>query len=150
MKLRELFEAINKEIPFKKPKSVKTPAFTKDGRLIKFTKGYTSVTAYVDGKEAGNMQLDCSYRLGSYDDSFYVQRLWVNEEFRGQGVATAMYDYAFRAGFRPLKQSKTLTDGGKGVWNKHLQQKQSLGLAQDYHSDYPNRFHWRPLLKDNK
>jgi GNAT superfamily N-acetyltransferase len=129
----------------KKAKGVRTPLFTKDGRRIVMRDMYMGVYAYVDGKEAGHMHIVCPHGSSGYENYFVVGRLWVHEPFRGQGIATAMYDYAYRAGYRPLRQSKTLTDGGQGVWQKHIDRKRALGLDQESHSDHPNRFYWRPL-----
>ena len=150
MRFREITESLDGEPPFKKPKGVRTPAYTKDGRKIVLTKGYMGVEAHVDGQEAGHMEIGCLMNHGQYENAFYVRRIHVSHEFQRQGIATAMYDFAFRAGFRPLKMSQTLTDGGKAVWAKHLNDKAKRGMSQEYHTDYPNRFHWRPLPRDGE
>lgn len=141
MRWSQLFEELGQ--PFKKSLRQKE-AFTKDGRKIILNKNYMSVDATVDGKPAGNLHMVCPHSGQCYEDYFVVGRSWVEPDFRGQGIATAMYDYAFRAGFRPLKAARTQTEFGGVFWDSHIAKKAALGLT-DHHEDYPSRFHWRPL-----
>lgn len=142
MRWSQLFEELGQ--PFKKSLRQKE-AFTKDGRKIVLSKNYMSVDATVDGNPAGSLQMVCPHSGRSWEDYFVVGRSWVEPDFRGQGIATAMYDYAFRAGFRPLKAARTQTEFGGAFWDSHIAKKAARGLSVDYHQDYPNRFHWRPI-----
>ena len=141
MRWYQLFEELVG--PFKKPLPHKE-AFTKDGRRIELTSRTWFISATVDGQPAGNLKMVCPHSGQSDEDYFIVGRSWVDPDFRGQGVATAMYDYAFLAGFRPLKAGSTQTEFGGAFWDSHIAKKATLGLT-DHHEDYPSRFHWRPL-----
>jgi GNAT superfamily N-acetyltransferase len=97
---------------------------TKDGRVIHMHNSGSEVVAAVDGEQAGYLDLrndapmDVNGAHKRSDADWWVNRAWVEEPFRGQGIATAMYDYAYLAGFRPLKRSHSQTEGGKAIWQK--------------------------------
>lgn len=113
------------------------PQFTTDGQEITFETGYNSVTAFVNNTEAGyadlrnrnadEYQIDLQGNRRLREPEWYVHRIWINEPFRRQGIATALYDFAYRTGFRPLRPSKSQTDGGKGVWAKRNQAHRAEG-----------------------
>lgn len=48
----------------------------------------------------------------------YPQDLWVNDDFRSQGIAKAMYDHLKSEGF-VINRSHDQTDAGSGFWDKH-------------------------------
>ena len=53
-----------------------------------------------------------------YDGALMPQDLEVDERYRGQGIAAAMYDYVKSQGYR-IRRSGQQTDAGAGFWAKH-------------------------------
>lgn len=51
-------------------------------------------------------------------DTLLPQDLHVDERYRGQGIAAAMYDYAKSRGYK-IRRSGQQTDAGAGFWAKH-------------------------------
>jgi GNAT superfamily N-acetyltransferase len=66
---------------------------------------------------AGGKQLG-SVLFVEYDGYLMPQDLEVDERFRGQGIAQAMYDYVKSRGYR-IRRSGQQTDAGAGFWSKH-------------------------------
>ena len=66
---------------------------------------------------AGGKQLG-SVLFVEYDGVLTPQDLEVDERFRGQGIAQAMYDYVKSQGYR-IRRSGQQTDAGAGFWGKH-------------------------------
>jgi GNAT superfamily N-acetyltransferase len=66
---------------------------------------------------AGGKQLG-SVLFVEYDGYLMPQDLEVDERFRGQGIAQAMYDYVKSQGYR-IRRSGQQTDAGSGFWSKH-------------------------------
>lgn len=66
---------------------------------------------------AGGKQLG-SVLFVDYDGYLMPQDLEVDERFRGQGIAAAMYDYVKNQGYR-IRRSGQQTDAGAGFWSKH-------------------------------
>ena len=89
-----------------------------------------------------------------YDGELMPQDLEVDERYRGQGIAAAMYDYVKSQGYR-IRRSGQQTDAGAGFWDKHKPGKnvweQGVSEVSEirtpaylYHATY------RPLLKSIK
>ena len=53
-----------------------------------------------------------------YDGALMPQDLEVDERYRGQGIAAAMYDYVKSRGYK-IRRSGQQTDAGAGFWAKH-------------------------------
>ena len=53
-----------------------------------------------------------------YDGALMPQDLEVDERYRGQGIAAAMYDYVKSQGYR-IRRSGQQTDAGAGFWARH-------------------------------
>ena len=70
------------------------------------------VRASADGKQLG------SVLFVEFDGYLMPQDLEVDERFRGQGIAQAMYDYVKSKGYR-IRRSGQQTDAGQGFWAKH-------------------------------
>ena len=51
------------------------------------------------------------------DGKFFSNNSFVKEEYRGKGLASALYDYAKELGV-DIKPSKIQTEGGKALWEK--------------------------------
>jgi hypothetical protein len=66
---------------------------------------------------AGGKQLGSVLFVDS-DGYLMPQDLEVNERYRGQGIAAAMYDYVKSQGYR-IRRSGQQTDAGAGFWAKH-------------------------------
>ena len=87
---------------------------------------------YVDDDDADNQLIHVRAMSGGrelghvlftqdYDSQGLVlnpQDLEVDERFRGQGIAAAMYDYVKSQGYR-IRRSGQQTDAGAGFWAKH-------------------------------
>lgn len=101
------------------------------------------VHAEFEGKEVANLFLHVFDRREGAP--WVVGRAWVDPPFRRSGLATALYDFAYRQGFRPLKQSSVLSVDGDAFWNSHLRKKAEAGLRDHFTANHINRFHWLPL-----
>ena len=66
---------------------------------------------------AGGRQLG-SVLFIDYDGALMPQDLEVDERYRGQGIAAAMYDYVKSLGYK-IRRSGQQTDAGAGFWAKH-------------------------------
>lgn len=53
-----------------------------------------------------------------YDGALMPQDLEVDERYRGQGIAAAMYDYVKSRGYK-IRRCGQQTDAGAGFWAKH-------------------------------
>jgi len=65
----------------------------------------------------GDKQLG-SVLFVDYDGELMPQDLEVDERYRGQGIAAAMYDYVKSLGYK-IRRSGQQTDAGAGFWAKH-------------------------------
>jgi len=70
------------------------------------------VTASAGGRPLG------SVLFVDYDGALMPQDLEVDERYRGQGIAAAMYDYVKSLGYK-IRRSGQQTDAGAGFWAKH-------------------------------
>lgn len=70
------------------------------------------VTAILDGQEVGHVNFDDS------QGELIPQDLYVDPEYRGQGIAAAMYNYTKRKGYTIL-QGEEQSDDAVGFWAKH-------------------------------
>ena len=71
------------------------------------------ITASSHGRELGRVLF-----LQYGDNQLEAQDLWVDEDYRGQGIATVMYDWAKDLGYR-VERSDAQTDAGKHFWDKN-------------------------------
>jgi len=71
-----------------------------------------SIYAYANGKELAHVHFD---RVGN---NILPYDLEVGEHYRGQGIASVMYDYAKELGYT-IKRSSEQTDAGRAFWNKN-------------------------------
>ena len=74
------------------------------------------VRASSHGRELGQVLFTMDY--DSQGLVLNPQDLEVDERFRGQGIARAMYDYAKNLGYR-IRRSGQQTDAGAAFWQKH-------------------------------
>ena len=67
-----------------------------------------------------------------YDGALMPQDLEVDERYRGQGIAAAMYDYVKSQGYK-IRRSGQQTDAGAGFWAKHRPDSNvwEQGVAED-------------------
>ncbi len=77
------------------------------------------------------------------NDVWRVQRAWVELGFRRRGVATALYDYAFRMGFRPLRGGRVQTTDSAKLWRHHMQNK-SVTKGEFVTKNHPAQYYWWP------
>lgn len=70
------------------------------------------ITASSHGRELGRVLFHIN------DNTLVPDDLWVEEQYRGQGVAVAMYDWAKELGYR-VERSDAQTDAGRAFWDKH-------------------------------
>lgn len=96
----------------------------------------TFVTVYAqhEGKQIAYLEL--MFDSGTWR----VAQSWVDEAFRKAGIATALYDFAYREGFRPLRPSKVQSEDGKAFWNAHYQKPNRIHGTEWI----MNRWHWSP------
>ena len=74
------------------------------------------VKALANGRELGHVLFTISY--DSEGMVLNPQDLEVDERYRGQGIASTMYDYMQSKGYR-IRRSGQQTDAGAGLWGKH-------------------------------
>ena len=70
-----------------------------------------TVTAWVDGKEIGSARYNA--------ESSEVEKVWVDPDFRRQGVAMVMYDHLSDNRFR-VAPSSALSPDGEAFWKTRL------------------------------
>jgi GNAT superfamily N-acetyltransferase len=74
------------------------------------------ITATSHGRDLGRVVFDVQFQG---DDTILVaQDLMILPEYRGQGIAAIMYDYAKELGYR-VERSGEQTDAGKQFWDKN-------------------------------
>ena len=78
-------------------------------------------------------------------DTLLPQDLEVDERYRGQGIAAAMYDYAKSLGYR-IRRSGQQTDAGAAFWQKNRPGQNVWEDTEEYlyHATY------QPLIKSIK
>ena len=87
-------------------------------------------------------------------DTLLPQDLEVDERYRGQGIAAAMYDYAKSLGYR-IRRSGQQTDAGRGFWDKH-RSGQNIWEAENKTAtarqvlNYINKTHHEPFRPGEK
>jgi hypothetical protein len=136
-----IFETVDLDLPPKAQAALnRSKRITlKDGQaatLMMATKNegyaYVAVTATLDGEEVGFLHLaqnnvppppDDPTDYDIYKDdrgSWSATNVWVNYDRTRLGIATAMYDYAARAGFKILASGRgyggKLTPNGQSLW----------------------------------
>ena len=74
------------------------------------------VKALANGRELGQVLFTISH--DSKGMVLNPQDLEVDERFRGQGIASTMYDYMQSKGYR-IRRSVDQTDAGAGLWDKY-------------------------------
>jgi len=70
------------------------------------------ITASSHGREMGRVLFHIN------DNTLIPDDLWVEEQYRGQGIAAVMYDWAKELGYRVVR-SDSQTDDGKHFWDKN-------------------------------
>ena len=74
------------------------------------------VKALANGRGVGHVLFTISY--DSKGMVLNPQDLEVGERYRGQGIASTMYDYMQSKGYR-IRRSGQQTDAGAGLWDKY-------------------------------
>jgi len=82
-----------------------------DSSINEYDHDIYTVTAWVDGKEIGSARYNV--------ESSEVEKVWVDKDFRRQGVAMAMYDHLIDNRFR-VAPSNDLSPDGKAFWKTRL------------------------------
>jgi GNAT superfamily N-acetyltransferase len=74
------------------------------------------ISATSHGRELGHVVFDVQYQ--GRDTILVAQDLMIHPEYRGQGIAAIMYDYAKELGY-VVERSPEQTDAGKAFWDKN-------------------------------
>jgi GNAT superfamily N-acetyltransferase len=74
------------------------------------------ITATSHGRDLGRVVFDVQYQ--GRDTVLVAQDLMILPEYRGQGIAAVMYDYAKELGYR-VERSGEQTDAGRSFWDKN-------------------------------
>jgi GNAT superfamily N-acetyltransferase len=98
------------------------------------------IQATAHGRELGLVKF---YRSG---DTVVAQSLEVKPEYRGQGIARIMYDYARELGYRVLRSAEQ-TQAGHDFWEKHRPRQ---GVWEDQSPQWLYHATYRPLLASIK
>ena len=70
------------------------------------------ITASSHGREMGRVLFHIN------DNTLVPDDLWVEEQYRGQGISAVMYNWAKELGYR-IERSDAQTDAGKHFWDKN-------------------------------
>lgn len=76
-------------------------------------KGEFQINADIDGERVGQVLF-----LTYGDKNLEAKDLWVDEKYRGKGIAKIMYDWAKKLGYT-IERSDAQTDAGKHFWDKN-------------------------------
>ena len=97
------------------------------------------VKALANGRELGHVLFTISY--DSEGMVLNPQDLEVDERYRGQGIASTMYDYMQSKGYR-IRRSGQQTDAGAGLWDKYKPGKNiwEQGVVEAF--DKPYKGNW--------
>ena len=74
------------------------------------------INATSHGRELGRVLFDV--QLQGHDTILVAQDLMILPEYRGQGIAAIMYDYARELGYK-VERSAEQTDAGRAFWDKN-------------------------------
>jgi GNAT superfamily N-acetyltransferase len=74
------------------------------------------INATSHGRDLGRVLFDVQYQGNT--PILVAQDLMIDPEYRGQGIAAVMYDYAKELGYT-VERSKEQTDAGKHFWDKN-------------------------------
>ena len=93
------------------------------------------VKAMIDGEEVGHVNFDDS------EGELIPQDLYVDPEYRGQGIAAAMYNYTKSKGYTILRGEEQTDDAIK-LWNKHRPGKDvwEQGVAESFDKPYKGKW----------
>jgi len=83
-----------------------------DMQIDQDTGSFATVTARAHGRTLGSVEFFVD------GDVLVADQLEVDERYRGQGIAAAMYDYAKSQGYT-IQKSPDLTPDGEHFWNKN-------------------------------
>ena len=83
-----------------------------DMQIDQDTGSFATVTARAHGRTLGSVEFFID------GDVLVADQLEVDERYRGQGIAAAMYDYAKSQGYT-IQKSPDLTPDGEHFWNKN-------------------------------
>jgi GNAT superfamily N-acetyltransferase len=106
------------------------------------------ITATSHGRDLGHVVFDVQFQ--GKDTILVAQDLMILPEYRGQGIAAIMYDYAKELGY-VVERSPEQTDAGRAFWDKNRGE-QGLVWESDARTAtanqvlaYINRTHHEPL-----
>jgi GNAT superfamily N-acetyltransferase len=74
------------------------------------------INATTHGRDLGRVLFDVQYQ--GNDPVLVAKDLMILPEYRGQGIAAIMYDYAKELGYQ-VERSREQTDAGKSFWDKN-------------------------------
>ena len=74
------------------------------------------INATSHGRELGRVVFDVQFQ--GNDTILVAQDLMIHPEYRGQGIAAVMYDYAKELGY-VVERSPEQTDAGRAFWDKN-------------------------------
>lgn len=74
------------------------------------------INATSHGRELGRVVFDMQYQ--GNDTILVAQDLMIRPEYRGQGIASIIYDYAKELGYQ-VERSPEQTDAGRAFWDKN-------------------------------
>ena len=115
-------------------------------RVLHLCATESEVQAWCANTMAASLYLvyETEWPLTTVATEWRVKMAWVNDGYRRAGIATLLYDYAFRMGFYPLRANRIQTPAGAALWRKHICAK----LAQNglfIHRNHPHCDYWWPL-----
>jgi len=91
------------------------------------TESFATVTARAQGRTLGSVKFFMD------GDTLEADMVEVDERYRGQGIAAAMYDYAKSQGYT-IEKSSDLTPDGDHFWNKNRREEPvwEQGMAENF------------------
>ena len=98
------------------------------------------INATAHGRELGRVLFDVQFQ--GNDTILVAQDLMIEPEYRGQGIAAIMYDYAKELGY-VVERSPEQTDAGKQFWDKNrgserVWEAEQRQMEPEMYEDVPN------------
>jgi GNAT superfamily N-acetyltransferase len=112
------------------------------------------INATAHGRELGRVVFDVQFQ--GKDTILVAQDLMIHPEYRGQGIAAVMYDYAKELGY-VVERSPEQTDAGRAFWDKNRgpdskvwEQAGSKQATAKQVLNYINKTHYEPFRPGEK
>jgi len=91
------------------------------------------IVAKIGDELVGTLSIGPSRSGYGLPGSYSVMNVGVNPQHQRKGIATAMYDFAYKKGFAPLTPDPKQSPDGQAFWAKAYGKKLKLGQPRPTH-----------------